>query len=534
MFDQIRLPDTIEIETEYGIEIPLVQGTYGKVGDIEIGFEFIGDKSIRIDMSADETPVKYLRLRWNNAHLGNEFRYMNDAFERTYADLYWADITFARRYPWYLLATDTDTTIGVGVKVRPNSICHWTISGDSITLECDVRCGTRGVVLKERLLHVATVVRDIYEGNVYLAHRDFCRLMADDLGIFAKEPIYGFNNWYYAYGISDKEQIIADARYLSGLCEGLENRPYLVIDDCWQPKTCRGPWIPNEKFGDMTELVNAIKSYDLKAGIWVRFLKNEDESITPNMRFDVSHRTAFEELDAYDDTKDMDLLDPSVPETLEYIRQDIRRIKSWGFTLIKHDFTTYDIFGRFGRSMSTKITSGDWSFRDHHHTTAEIILNMYRVIKDEAGEDTIIIGCNTIGHLLVGYAECSRIGDDTSGINFARTRDFGVNTLAYRLAQNGIFFDADADCVGVIPGNISWRNNSQWMHLLAHSGTPLFVSVKAGDLDDNEYQAVKDAFAINSEQMDILEPLDWLDTKTPTKWKINGEKVEYDWTIVKD
>ena len=48
----------------------------------------------------------------------------------------------------------------------------------------------------------------------------------------------------------------------------------------------------------------------------------------------------------------------------------------------------------------------------------------------------------------------------TSGVEWERTRNMGVNTLAFRLPQHRAFFDMDADCVG-ITGKIDWNKNRQ-------------------------------------------------------------------------
>ncbi|HEY0687492.1 MAG TPA: hypothetical protein VGD71_00510 [Kribbella sp.] len=36
---------------------------------------------------------------------------------------------------------------------------------------------------------------------------------------------------------------------------------------------------------------------------------------------------------------------------LDLVRADLHRFRDWGFELVKHDFSTYDVFGRFGPAM---------------------------------------------------------------------------------------------------------------------------------------------------------------------------------------
>ena len=67
----------------------------------------------------------------------------------------------------------------------------------------------------------------------------------------APRRIYGFNNWYYAYGESSYEQIMKDTLLLEELTKDNEVIPYMVIDDGWSINSCGGPWVANDKFKDM-------------------------------------------------------------------------------------------------------------------------------------------------------------------------------------------------------------------------------------------------------------------------------------------
>ena len=95
--------------------------------------------------------------------------------------------------------------------------------------------------------------------------------------------------------------------------------------------------------------------------------------------------------------------------------------------------------------MGAELTDSNWSFADRTRTNAEIILVLYRTLRYAAG-NAVLLGCHTIGHLGAGLFEIQRTGDDTSGRVWERTRKMGVNTLAFRLPQNGTFFASDPDC----------------------------------------------------------------------------------------
>ena len=55
------------------------------------------------------------------------------------------------------------------------------------------------------------------------------------------------------------------------------------------------------------------------------------------------------------------------------IQEDIQHFVRYGFQMIKHDFTTYDIFGKWGFQVEETFTSAGWHFYDRTKTTAEII-----------------------------------------------------------------------------------------------------------------------------------------------------------------
>ena len=124
--------------------------------------------------------------------------------------------------------------------------------------------------------------------------------------------------------------------------------------------------------------------------------------------------------------------------------------------------------------------------------------------------------------------EANRTGDDTSGMEWERTRKMGVNTLAFRMPQHGTFFGADADCVG-ITDKIPWEKNRQWMDLLSVSGTPFFVSVKPRTLTLEQEDELKEAYRKASANTVTAVPLDWKEGRLPGKWNTFEGVKEYNW-----
>jgi len=220
-------------------------------------------------------------------------------------------------------------------------------------------------------------------------------------------------------------------------------------------------------------------------------------------------------------------LDPSHPQVLEQISRDISRLRDWGYKLIKHDFTTYDTFGAWGFEMVDDYVSRV-EFSDKTKTTAEIIKQLYQTIRDAAGDDVAIIGCNTVSHLSAGYFEIQRTGDDTSGIEWERTKNYGINTLAFRMPQHNAFYAADADCVGITK-KLDWNINRRWLDVLAKSGTPLFVSIGDDAYTPEVKEDITEAFRKAIAATNVSRPVDWMQTKIPQVWDSDFGRDHYEW-----
>lgn len=508
----VRKPDSIRLVTDTEM-IDGKDSTY-QAADVEVEVVF-KDDVLEAYLTAGEASVREVIFCWKEV-MQDAGVILGDHWERGYGDLEWKQADKVAFMPWYFAEDKGDSCRCFGVKVRPGAICWWEKDGESILLHLDVRCGGEGVLLKGRKLKMAEILMRQYETeNTFAAVQSFCESMSDSPISYGK-PVYGSNNWYYAYGNSSREEILRDTEYLAELTKGNENRPFMVIDDGWQTAHTGsyngGPWNEgNPDYGDMGQLAQDMKKYDVHPGIWFRPLYDTFDKLPAEWRLE----------------RDATVIDISIPEVLEYVKADVRRICEWGYELIKHDFSTCDIFGGWGFEFGTRLTKSGWRFKDVTRTSAEIITDFYRAIKEAAG-DVLILGCNCIGHLAAGLMEANRTGDDTSGMEWERTKKMGVNTLAFRMAQHGSFFGADADCVGITE-KVPWEKNRQWMEILSLSGTPFFVSVKPGLLNGEQEEELKTAYRKASENTEIAVPIDWKEGKTPQKWKTFEGIKEYEW-----
>ena len=519
--DLARPPDRVYAQTEADL-FALGRSAEGWAGREVVVQTLVAASTVTVAVRSVPA-LKRLHLRWEQ-QLAGPLRILGDHWERGYGDLEWRGLVPERPLPWYFLLHDGSSTQGFGVRTGGASLAHFEVDGSGVSLWLDLRCGGRGVDLRGRLLEAATLVaRKAVEGESPMAAAcGLCKQLCERPRL-PKGPIYGGNSWYSSYGTIDAELV----RRMSGLvaeASPAEPRPFMVVDSGWQQGMAidgapGGPWrTGNAGFPAMDRMAAEMRALGVRPGIWIRPLVTTERPqgipLLAADRFAARYPGA--------------LVDPSTDEGLALVRADHQRlVAEWGYELVKHDFTTYDLTGLWGFQMGRSMTPDGWSFTDRSRTTAEILVGLYRTIREACGE-ALVIGCNTVGHLGAGLFDLQRTGDDTSGREYERTRRMGVNTLAFRMAQQGTFFAVDADCAPLTRA-LRWDRAAMWLDLLARSGTPLFVSPEPEAMGSEQKRALREAFTRAAKGAPPAEPLDWMETTCPKKWRFGNETVTYDW-----
>ena len=491
-------------------------------GVVELS-EAPGEGGIAVRVACPAGLLSRVVLRWEMAFPEGAL-YLGDHWERGYGDLQWRHLQPERVMPWYFASHEpaSGRTFLAGVKTQPAALCFWTVDAAGVSLWMDFRNGGSPCRPGSREIPAATVVflASADEETPFSAVSQFCRVMCPNPRL-ASAPICGNNNWYYAYGHDfDANAMRRDAAFLASLAFGHANLPYCVIDAGWTPgSSCPGgPWRAGDPntFPDMPGLAADMKKLGVRPGIWMR----------PTALTTVDRSSRLRSGPGSGNEKPLDL---TLPENLQLIRDDVARVRSWGYELIKHDFSTFDALGRWGFEMGADLTDNGWHYADQSLTNAEIILRLYQTLREAAG-DAVLLGCNTVGHLGAGLFEIQRTGDDTSGRTWERTRRMGVNTLAFRLPQHGAFFASDPDCAAHT-AQTPWEFDRQFLDLVARSGTALFVSVDPRTVSEEQKKAFRSAMqlALSGGTPGGCEPLDWLHTTAPRRWRIGRETVTFQW-----
>ena len=124
------------------------------------------------------------------------------------------------------------------------------------------------------------------------------------------------------------------------LADGHPVKPFSVVDDGWNPggNGSGGPWESGIGgiFDDMAGTAAAVKGLGARPGLWFRPLLSRESG--PWGR--TGQRTASGARSTRRTRK-----------SSTWCARDLHRFRDWGYELVKHDFSTYDVFGRFGPAM---------------------------------------------------------------------------------------------------------------------------------------------------------------------------------------
>ncbi len=166
---------------------------------------------------ASGNPIKRIHLRWRGDQSAIRL-FLGDAWERGYGDLEWRSEVPDRVMPWYCAAWDGTLTHGYGVRTSPKAFCFWRADAEGLSLWCDVRSGGAPVALGDRTLAVCDVIsrRGRPQESAFAAIHALCRAMCPAPRL-PGQPIYGHNDWYYAYGNNSPATVMTDVHNIVDL-----------------------------------------------------------------------------------------------------------------------------------------------------------------------------------------------------------------------------------------------------------------------------------------------------------------------------
>ena len=231
-----------------------------------------------VQVSAPGGEIEKIKIGWKHRSSPAAL-FLGDHWERSYGDLAWKTGSPIRKAPWYLFIHDGSDTFAFGVKTGAASICYWQAGPERLELFMDTHSGGMGFIPGERMLTAAEIIstKSLPGETPFQTDIRFCKMMCDKPVLPAK-PVYGINDWYFAYGNNSKELILRITGIMAELAGDSSNPPFSVVDDGWSLKNVKGNADysgddfnrPDDKFGDMSVVSAEIKKLGMRPGLWTR------------------------------------------------------------------------------------------------------------------------------------------------------------------------------------------------------------------------------------------------------------------------
>ena len=486
----MQAPDSIRVFFSSEIERldPMRGGLW--TGEKATVKTYLYSDRLRLSLECAGDEPMFIAVRWNGNIVGvRRYLALGERSE-------WRAEDPDRAMPWYFMAYDGKRTHGYGVGAKANGYCHWTADRSGITLWLDVRNGTQGVQLGDRELELCEVIsrEGDEDESAFQSHSEFCRLMSPHPRL-AGQPVYGLTDRYRNEGDQTVEAFLQAAKVVSELSPNETNRPFCLMES------------PQNEDRQDADLAKQLKEFGTRAGACIHPL-----------------RAAGDHPDSWRLAGNSQYLDPTHPDASEYIGLRVADLVEAGFDLVKCALPN------LGFSPSGNPETASWSFHNRSRTNAEVMTHLFERIRFAAGSS--ILACEGVpSHLASGIFEISAIGGEVNASSWEAKIRARANHLAYHGAQQGNFFALDVSAAQVI-GSAHDRIMADWVRLLGESGTTMFASVDPNGLGVEEWTMLRDAFGFAALEWPTAEPIDWMNSVCPRKWKLREERVEFDWSTL--
>jgi hypothetical protein len=293
-----------------------------------------------------------------------------------------------------------------------------------------------------------------YFENALEGLEQYSDLMAKAYDIRLRNVPSGYCTWYSNPhgGASDEKHMAEMAQFC-----GKELRKYgfevLQIDDKWQVSgrdfTGHNPKGPYP--GGMEATAGRINAVGLTAGIWLIPFGWD-----PKREIFSDHQDWFvhnDEGKLYEVKWAGTCLDMTHPEARQFLREVVARItRQWGYKYIKIDglWTGMAVKILYPQPTYRDDRLGDAVFHDPSKTNVQAYRDGLRLVREAAGDDVYILGCNVAQNMRtlgasVGLVDGMRVGSDIGARWGAVLKGATMGTRLYFL--HGRVWHNDPDCL---------------------------------------------------------------------------------------
>ena len=225
----------------------------------------------------------------------------------------------------------------------------------------------------------------------------------------------GWNSWYELWSDVDEQAVLDNALIARDVLDAAfpaGDGPLLrvVVDDGWQ--VAWGEWIPNEKFpSGLDGVAAAVAAEGMEVGVWLAPLLVDaaSELVTDHPSWFVGGLVFPHLVEG-----PMRVLDVTHPDAAAHLAGRVADIVGWGFDFLKIDF----------------LFAGTWAGQRHAPVTSmEAYAEALALIREAAGEDTILLAVGAPGLPSLPFVDAWRVGSDIAVEPFGASWVFAPNQL---------------------------------------------------------------------------------------------------------
>jgi Alginate lyase/NPCBM/NEW2 domain/Melibiase len=309
-------------------------------------------------------------------------------------------------------------------------------------------------------------------------------------------PPSGWCSWYFFYQEIDEKEIKLNAKWIADHLKDYGVQ-YVQIDDGWQG-TGHGlgenrDWSTiNKRFsGGMDQLAAYIKALGLKPGIWLAPHGQSNEAVVKN------HSGVFllkpDGTTASNTWEGIFLVDPSTPESQQYLKELFTRLVGWGYEYFKIDGQPIVVREYRNKKSFMKRAADD---------SDELYRGTLNSIREAIGPRRYLLGCWVVPLEGIGLMNGSRIGADVlpnwDGFKYAMRA-----TMQYYFLHNVAWY-TDPD-VFIVRAPLPLEQARAWATLQGLTGQAALMSDRLVDLGPQRVELIKRVYpAVDIRPLDLF------------------------------
>jgi len=307
-------------------------------------------------------------------------------------------------------------------------------------------------------------------------------------------PPSGWCTWYYYYQQINENEVKQNARWIADNLKDY-GAQYVQIDDGWQGtgRVYTRDWTNvSDKFsGGMDKLASYIKSVGLTPGIWIAPHGQSNDAVVKNLPAIFLMKP--DGTSASESWEGRYLVDPSIPETQQYMKDLFAKLAGWG----------YDYFKIDGQPVVVNEYRNKKSFMKKDADTVALYRETLQSIRAAIGPQRYLLGCWGMPIEGAGIMNGSRTGGDVV-LDWAGGFMLALRATMQNYYLHNVVWYTDADTM-LVRSPLTLDQARAWATLQGLTGQAIMGSDRLMDLSAERVELLRRVYpAVDIRPLDLF------------------------------